>query len=553
MSAALDTLHDLHTLTDADPRDLTHQQTAEIREYLHTDPDWGFYTFATLFFGFAEPGNLRLNPDLHGPMCRLLQHWGERARRIMVQVPRSAFKTTLLSRAGSLYLLCRDPNETVVIINKREQNVQKWLRAIRNLVESNLLFQELYREMLPPGVAKGDQRSLPKQWKWNDTEMLFERGAIGTPEVSLTAMGVGSAATGGHWTRVIYDDLINEEEQRSPVQMQSVRDWFDASIYLGMTPETLNAFICCTRWHFDDVYEYALNAHGFKLYRRSALENGETIWPERWTTEHLLHEREVRPVWFSSQMQNTPMAGEDTAFQAEWLRDAALQADDFGTPTVEIAKHSYDPGISLVHGERPPQRVPVHQLQKVLLLDPAPSKQNERQRDPKARNALVVKGIDAWGRRYWLDVWAGREGPVERARRIIRMLQRWGTNRLGVEEVVFSAEIQPWISYLAEREFNGFHVSYIPLKPGNRDKDYRIQGKRGSFQAGWEYVLGPVKTTLEDEYLTYPFGTTRDILDAGAYDEDPGVLPRPETELELEESEEEQFRWEESGDAITGY
>lgn len=119
--------------------------------------------------------------------------------------------------------------------------------------------------------------------------------------------------------------------------------------------------------------------------------------------------------------------------------------------------------------------------------------------------------------------------------------------------MVFSAEIQPWISYLAEREFNGFHVSYIPLKPGNRDKDYRIQGKRGSFQAGWEYVLGPVKTTLEDEYLTYPFGTTRDILDAGAYDEDPGVLPRPETELELEESEEEQFRWEESGDAITGY
>ncbi len=553
MSEAQSLLHDLATLPGADPRDLSAPQCQEIRHHFATDPDWGFYDFATVFFGFSDEGKLPLHPDLHGPMCRLMQHWGARDRRIMVQVPRSAFKTTLLSRAGSLYLLCRDPNETVVIINKREQNVNKWLRAIRNLVEGNLLFQELYRHMLPPGVAKGDNRSLPKQWKWNDNEMLFERGAIGTPEASLTAMGVGSAATGGHWSRVVYDDLINEEEQRSPVQMQSVKDWFDASIYLGMTPETLNAFICCTRWHFDDVYEYARENHGFKLYRRAALEGGETIWPERWTTGHLLHEREIRPVWFSSQMQNEPMAGEDTAFQAAWLRDAQMHAGEFDEPYVEIASHSYDPGISVVHGERAPRRVPVHQLQKILLVDPAPSRENERRSQPRARNALVVKGIDAWGRRYWLDIWTGREGPVERARRIIRMMQQWGTNRLGVEEVVFSAEIAPWITYIADREFNGFHVSYVPLRPGTRDKDYRIQGKRGSFQAGWEYVLGPVKASLEEEYLTYPFGTTRDILDAGAYDEDPGVLPRPETEFELEEAEEWEYGRDRGVDSVTGY
>src|SRR5690606_25543256 len=84
------TLLDMHT-SGGSPAEMTATQIRDTREYLLRDH------FA---FSYIIAGNKDLYPPVHGPLSELMRRWGTPEwRRIMVQVPRSAFKCL---RVGSL-------------------------------------------------------------------------------------------------------------------------------------------------------------------------------------------------------------------------------------------------------------------------------------------------------------------------------------------------------------------------------------------------------------------------------------------------------------------
>lgn len=537
------------TESGGDPRDLLETAIGQVRTFL----EGNFYAFLRYLCTWD-----RVSPRVHGPVCELFERWGEPDwRRMMVQMPRGAGKTVVVSTFGPLWLLVNDPNRTIAIFNEKQDGAKKILFGITQLIQRSLLFQVLWRDLLPPGIARDDRRTTPRNWPWSGDKVLLQRDAIGVAEMSLSAFGVGGAVAGHHFTHTIKDDLISDEAQHSPTVMQTVKDWFDTSMYLGKSPEELCDFIACTRWTYDDVYEYARKKYDYVLYRTKALENGESTFPELWSTRFLLRYQQRKPSEFAAQMLNEPVAGEDLSFDPEWLREAKRVgepgADD---EAVVIVSDHYDRKITALPDEPAPQTVPLHWMTKTLLVDPSPTDQVERKQQPNARTALVMKGQDPWGRRYWLDIWAGNEDPIETCRRMIRMLETWGTSRFAVEEVVFSKVYRSMVQYVAVREFGGVHLQYVPLKPGRRDKDTRIAGKASSFAGGFEYVLPECRAKLAEEYLTFPYSPTRDILDAGSYDEDPGVLPRPESPEEFEERAfmEHLSRTGEDGrDSLTGY
>jgi len=409
--------------------------------------------------------------------------------------------------------------------------------------------------MIPPGIAYNDERTRPRDWKWSSREMNFVRTRTGIPEPTLTALGLTAASAGGHWDFILHDDLISNEAQQSQVVMESVKDWFDTTPFLGPTPETMCAWISCTRWRFDDVYEYAKEKHGFKLHRWQALTDGRSIWEDRWPTQSLLDQQAKDPVTFSSQMQNDPMPGKDLALDPSWIRYGRIAQDEHGTYGFRIDDAHYDPTIGASEDAEydPPQFTPLSHMVKVLLVDPVPAKSSDRKASPHSRMALVLKAIDCHGRRYWLDIWAGREQEPEP--RMLAMLEQWGASRIGIEEVLFSSLYRRTLNHTASRLGKPI-PAYIALKPKMRDKDSRIIDKAKSFRAGFEYVNESIKPLLLSEYATFPYGATKDILDAGAYDEDPGVLPRPASDDEREYDAALQ-EWRQSGDdgrdEVTGY
>lgn len=548
------TLLDMAT-SNGRPDEMTNAQLRDVRAHLEQH----FWDFAYIIGGCDV-----MWAPLHQPVCELMELWGtEGWKRIMVQLPRGALKSTVFTRTGALWYATKDSNTTIAIFNEKVERVEKWLMAIKSVVMGNPLYQALWPEVLPPGVSAEDKRKgvkMPQDWKWSSKELLLRRSRTGIPEATITAMSAGGASAGGHWDRLFFDDLISEEAANSQVVMQRARDWLDTAMFLGISPESLNGWINCTRWGYGDAYDHAREMHNFRLYRRAALENGKSSFPREsnkvglgWTTEELLRMQERRPLVFSTQMQNSPLAGENLSFEVDKLKHLQLESRD-GTEGVFWVNN--DPLVSVLENDEPaPSWVPMDRIAKTLLVDPAPSESGERRSEPNARNALVVRGIDAWGRRYWLDVWAGREGPIERAHRILKMMQTWGTHRLGIEEVAAQKEIIPWVRDLARRVYDDYHIHYTPLKPGRREKDMRIAGLAGSVAGGWEGSLDSCRPIIMEEMLVFPYGQTKDILDAASYDRDPGVLGRPESPDEEDEREwREQAGPQETGrDPQTGY
>lgn len=467
--------------------------------------------------------------------------------------------TSHLTIAGILWKVCQDPNTTIACFNEKVQRVERWFLALQNIVAGNDLFQVIFPDITPPGLSRRDRaagRTLPKSWKWSSQEMNFNRTDWTLKEPTLTALGVGAASAGGHYQWCFFDDLISEEARKSPIVMQGAKEWLDTAKYLGMTEASWNAFMACTRWAYDDLYEYACSNHGFHLYRRAAIEDGASFWPERYPIESLLRDQAKNPASFSAQMLNDPVAGTDLAFDGAWLRTCTLTHDEFDEPIIEIPPDQYTPHATVIPDSAPPRRIRLSQCSKILLVDPAPSSETERRQQPSARTGMVLKVRDPWGRRFKIDAWAGREDPIPEVRRMLDMMRLYNCDRIAVEEVVFSKLYKSIIELVCDRHYDGWRPRYIALKPKGRDKDTRISGKRGDYQAGMEYMVPALDALWRAEYLTYPYSKTRDLLDAEAYDKDPGVLPRPETNDEVAEAEywqQPQSRTQLGADPITGY
>jgi hypothetical protein len=543
------------------PEDMTIAQLKELRAYF-SDPREGLYRFAWTFFGFHD-----LIPSLHGEICQLLGKWGSAPawNRIMIQVPRGSYKTSLCTMANALWQLTRPEctcpqighphlgaDHTILICNERVDNAKKWLRAIREIVGSSRLFQLLYRDMLPPGVAFNDDRSMPRQWKWTDEELMFERSP-GVPEASLTAAGVGTATTGGHWTHIIKDDLVSEDAKNSETVMERVREWFDASKPLEKPPYKGADLVVCTPWTYRDVYRYILENYDYRLYRRSVLEPGpdgnlRSLLPHKWTVDELLVEQAANPFRFSAQMMCRPRAGKEQSFDVAWLRYFDLVG-----PDIIIRTQHYDPSISeYLYDRHDPKAVPARAFplswcSMAVLVDPAAAEPN-RTSNHHARTGVLAVARDPWGRNYILDAWAEREEPGTVVDNILRMAQLYGIRSIGIEEVSFSLIYQYWLRQEAARR--KVPVTVFGLPPLGRRKDDRIERLNPGFRNGLYYVRD--HTNLRpflQEYRDYPYGLTRDLLDALAYDSE--ILRLPPFQHELAKDSDNHYV--DTRDPYTGY
>lgn len=588
-SEAADSLLADFTSSGARAEDLSGNDADRLRALT----DASLYYFCRLIMGYGD-----LTPDLHGDLTDYLGVWGyclvddvpeprwvyytdvdeandailEDYRRLMTQIPREHFKTSVGTVANSLWQLSREPHLPVAIFNEKQDNAKRWLRGIRELAEGNKLYQQLYRHILPPSIHFADTRTLGKSWKWNDNEMNFEGRRLGEVEYSLSAHGIESATTGGHWPKMILDDLISVKHMQSQAEMERARDWVRTHTSLMRPAEKSMAYVNCTPWGYGDIYTDLIRDYGYKVYRRSALEHpetrepdvvhGESIMPRKLTTKRLKAMYARDPFTFMAQYQCSAKPGRETGFDPEWLRYGQIDREwdsftgDEGEPYFTIYPDHYSPEAytcpkEALGGMSPPAKVPLKLMRKVLIMDPAPSDPAKRKQDPNARTAILVEGRDPWGRRYLLESWADRLDYMDVLGEVFRLAAKWKTSRLFVEEVVFSNVYRFWLQREQEKDgrFPFAGVRAIPLKPAGREKDDRITARQVAWRQGLYYLNKAETALFVNEFTEYPHGTTRDLMDCMGYDNDGGVLPRPLTDVEREATEGRRS----TRDPITGY
>lgn len=553
-------LTEIDSRPDANIEDLGEKDLTAIREFLDGD----LYAFALYVMGFRD-----LIPSLHGHLADWIKSWGmvkkatgewvyytqvhpseplaRDQRRIITQIPREHFKTSLGTISNALWQVSRtDPDgvpgvyRPVALFNERQDNATKWLRSIRDVVQSSRTYQLVYPDRIPPGVTRGDSRTMPRWWKWNDAEIDFAGKRVGEVEASISAHGVESATTGGHWPKMILDDLISVKHQQSQVEMERARAWLTNHVYLMRPAEGSLAYVNCTPWTYTDIYVDCCRDYGYKLYRRSALEGpdgkpdiatGQPIFPQKLSREKLLEMHKRNAFSFHSQMQCQPTPGLDQSFSQEWMKFGDIVKDANGEEAflIDEAHYSREARNVVQTADPAPRLVPLHWMNKAIILDPAPTERTEQRSDPHARSAVLVEGIDPWGRRFILESWADRLGYEAVIGKLFELSMKWAAPRVWIEEVNFSNVYRHWIQREQRRDgkFPGQFLQPMILKPNKREKHARILAREPAWREGLYYLNRQGTLPFQVEFVEYPNSQTVDLLDCMGYDTD--ALSRPET------------------------
>lgn len=281
-----------------------------------------------------------------------------RSRRHLLLAPRGHGKSELLSKIIPLWLICRDRNERILIVAVSADNAQKHAITIREELQTNERLIRDFGKFYDPKKSK----------VWQQTRIQVVRSK-NLKDPTLQTIGMTSSVTGGRFTRIIFDDIIDPDAVNTTELMEKTRNEVIGTILPLLEPGG-TVWAIGTRKHFGDIYGWMLDnpmwtatinraiirepKHeivklGHPRYREDGTEqwyvvnfpdgdSGECLWPEHKPMEELLLERmEMGTVLFNREMQNVIVDDETALFPMKYLKPCC------------------DESISYFFGEIPPE------------------------------------------------------------------------------------------------------------------------------------------------------------------------------------------------------
>src|SRR5687768_7390339 len=282
-----------------------------------------------------------MRPKTHLILCRFIERKTgdpllDNARYRKVETPRELGKSSLL-RARAIQLVCGNPDTALLLINEKELLVRDFLASIKFEFENNELLRALFPEVIPKDL---------NDTTWSATRIVVNR-KTGRPDPTIDIAGVGAALAGKHPDAILCDDMISREAMENARAgswqiMHQTNRWIhqlDPIVNKSAEPFPEIVFVG-TRWWHNDSYEHIEEAYGYgeeprpvllrakvenettqvqayrkgdlAIFRRAAIEDGRSIFPEKWSLEDLAKISVRDPALFAANYMNHP-ADEVTA------------------------------------------------------------------------------------------------------------------------------------------------------------------------------------------------------------------------------------------------
>lgn len=251
--------------------------------------------------------------DLCGRLKQfMLDIRAKKSPRLIVCLPPRMGKSSIVTVRFGGWCLLNNPTWEVIVGSYSRSLVNRFSRFARSLIESHPYVQRLW-----PTVQLSDNHASVEEWRVKRTDLPEYVGG-GT----YRAVGKGGSVTGSGANCLILDDLLKDaKEADSQTAHASIWDWYTSTARTRLTPGG-GILIVMTRWSPDDLigrllYEEKNNPEADKWdlveYRAIAEENdayrsvGESILPERWTSEELLKiKANTPPRWWEALYQQRP-------------------------------------------------------------------------------------------------------------------------------------------------------------------------------------------------------------------------------------------------------
>lgn len=343
------------------------------------------------------------------------------------------YKSTIITFAGVIQEILRDPELTVGIFAGTKKIATPFLVQIKRELESNALLRETYPDVLWSNPTKDSPQ-------WSDEGIIVKRQS-NPKEATIEAYGlVQGAPTGRHFRLLVYDDLVDQDLVTNSEMVLKVTTAWELSDNLGAGEGTRKWHIG-TRYSFNDTYGVLLN-RGSVVPRifpatHDGTMDGKPVFlsPEKWAQV-----RRDQPTTAAAQMLQNPTAGKDNVFRGEWLRDFEIRPT-----TCNI----------------------------YIMIDP--SKGRSATSD---RTAMVVMAVDTAGNKYVVDGYCHRMNLSERWQALKGLYTRW-SRMPGVQMTKVGYEsygLQTDVEYIKERQqIEELPFSVVEL---NWARDSATQSKR---------------------------------------------------------------------------
>lgn len=420
-----------------------------------------------------------------------------RPNRLHIQAAREHAKTTCLSVKYPLWRVGRNSNLRVMIVSKSATLAGTIIREIKQNVESNRQLQAVF-----PGL----QPDAP----WSNEELQVKRGRevvrggkqVILKDATFVGIGLGGSLTGKRADLIIVDDPFDESEVRTESQRQKVEDWIEKRLIPTLTPEGEMVFVG-TPWSYNDYWSrlegkdiekgglYVIKKYpAIKNYDPDTpVEEWDMQWPSVWTPQRLSERRqEIGSIKWSCLYLLDPSGLEGTLFKRDWLT-------------------FFDPVI-LTEGY-------VRDFEYYMGVDPNVSDNIESD-----RLGIVTIALDrSRGDIYVLDVYAEPMDFPTQMKKIMELARRRQISpipkdihirKVGIEanawqQVVSKTAYANLLPVIEVKQTQSKHDRMVALQPHFENHRFKFPDPR--FGVGWW-------DKFESEYLSYPKGRYRDIMDA---------------------------------------
>lgn len=437
-----------------------------------------FYYFSRDVLGWPD-----IYEPLHQKVCDFVQDNVDN-HKLLILLPRGTFKSSIVTIGYTLWRICKNPNERIMIGNATYPMAVSFLKQIKDQLGRNEELKAIY----------GDLGKDADSWRDDQITLSGEitKGSKGYrgKEPTVSVYGTGSNLTGSHFTLAILDDMVNRENIGTKDQIQKVINFYKDTLDLVDISGSghKQVIVIGTTWHQADLYSWIQDKEtgiidDFKVLCMPAYEGewlkGKLLFPRRLGWKQLEElKRQQGSSHFSAQYLLDPVPLETATFRGDF-------------------RYYEAPDIKNVPGNI------------FIAVDPAISEKKEAD-----YSAMVCVKVDKNNDWYILDLWRDKVNPKRLIDQIFYWDEKWKPNSIGVETVSFQKALQFYI-YEEMKRRNRF-LPIKELRHSDRSKDERIRGLEPRYETGsiFHNKLLTLNEILEDELRRFPRGKNDDLLDS---------------------------------------
>ena len=418
--------------------------------------------------------------------------------------PRDHGKTTAIPRVITEHQTLYNPGDNVLLLSKTFNQANKTLDVIETDLTKNTRIQQDFALELQGFRRKGNQ-------------LYYNLGETVRRDATVEATGILGDITGGHFKRIIMDDVFDDENTRTADGRRKVMKFIEGTI-LPLLEPGCGLLGIGTRKHWDDGYQKMIENPAWYVLEEQAIlkwpksyeyvqdEKGiiidvkvegdyQVLWPEKWDIKQLLLQaKAMGMVLFNREYQNNAEGMKGKVFKEQWIQHYAIQEKNRSTN---------------VKGHPPLESMEIYQGNDLAI----------RTNEKNDYFCCETIGVTRDPYRIWILDWYHDKISFPEQVKMIKTLYngpttpiwngiRWNVLKIGIESNAYQVALAQQV--LDEGNYPIQEITSV------KDKKTRITAGSVDYENGMVIVPvdHPLYPTFLNEYVSFDEGEHDDMLDA---------------------------------------